>query len=134
MTDITSGSDAREPRALDDPLMAFELDAEIAGLRAEPGYLEFGRTSKTLGKGEHVRLVLTAARAGTQLGDEDAEAPVAFQVLDGEITVDRDGATDAFGPGSLVWLGEGGWWNVTVERDAALVLSIGWPGGAAEAH
>lgn len=128
MTDSTSGSDTRHARSLNDVLMAFELDAEVAAMRAEPGYTSYGRTSKTLGKGEHVRLVLTVAKAGARVGDQDAEAPVAVQVLDGEVTIDRDGTERAFGAGSLVWLGEGDWWNITVERDAALVLSIGWPG------
>jgi hypothetical protein len=65
VNDLTSGSDSREARTLDDPVMGFELDREIALLREEPGYAQFGRSSKTLGKSRHFRLVATAARAGT---------------------------------------------------------------------
>ena len=132
MNDITSGSDSREARTLDDPVMGFELDREIALLREEPGYAQFGRSSKTLGKSRNFRLVVTAARAGTDLGNDDAEAAMAIQVLDGAVTATRAGAGMRFGRGSVIWFAEGEDWAVRVENDAALVLSIGWPGGAAE--
>ena len=132
MNDITSGSDSREARTLDDPVMGFEVDREIALLREEPGYAQFGRSSKTLGKSRNFRLVVTAARAGTDLGNDDAEAAMAIQVLDGAVTATRAGAGMRFGRGSVIWFAEGEDWAVRVEDDAALVLSIGWPGGAAE--
>jgi len=132
VNDITSGSDSREARTLDDPVMGFELDREIALLREEPGYAQFGRSSKTLGKSRNFRLVVTAARAGTDLGNDDAEAAMAIQVLDGAVTATRAGAGMRFGRGSVIWFAEGEDWAVRVEDDAALVLSIGWPGGAAE--
>jgi hypothetical protein len=132
VTDITSGSDSREARSLDDPVRAFELDREVAQLRQEPGYAQFGRSSKTLGKSRHFRLVITAARAGTDLGDDDTEAAMAIQVLDGTVEIGRSGAGMRFGPGSAIWIAEGEGWAIRVEEDAALLLSLGWPGGAAE--
>lgn len=128
MNDTTSGSDSREPRALDDELLAFELDREIALLRAEAGYREFGRSSKTLGKGANVRLVVTAARAGVTIGDDDAEAPIAVQVIDGAVRLGRAGDGIPFRAGTVAWFGEGGGWSVTADEDSALLLSIGWPG------
>jgi quercetin dioxygenase-like cupin family protein len=133
VNNTTSGSDSREARTLDDPVMGFELDREVAVLRQEPGYAQFGKASKTLGKGPHFRLVVTAARAGTTIGNEDSDDALAIQVLEGTVTVDRGGAGMAFGRGTAIWFAEGGDWSVRVERDAALVLSIGWPGGPAEA-
>ena len=132
MNDITSGSDSREARTLDDPVMAFELDREVAQLRQEPGYAQFGRSSKTLGKSGHFRLVVTAARAGTDLGDDDTEAAMAIQVLDGTVEIGRSEAGMRFGPGSAIWIAEDEGWAIRVEEDAALLLSLGWPGGAAE--
>ena len=128
MNETTSGSDTREARSLDDPVMGFDLLREVELLRAEPGYQQFGRSSKTLGKGDNFRLVLTAARTGVDLGNEDAEASMAIQVLHGGIRVDRSGDGLPFGPGSAVWFAQGGGWSVEVIEDAALVLSIGWPG------
>ena len=130
MNDTTSGSGSREARALDDPVMGFELAREVALLREEPGYGQFGRSSKTLGKSPHFRLVVTAARAGASIGNEEADDAMAIQVLDGSVTVDRAGAGMAFGPGTAIWFAEGEDWSVRVERDAALLLSIGWPGTA----
>jgi len=133
--DTTSGSDSREPRTLDALVMGFELGREVARLREEPGYRQFGRSSKTLGKGPHFRLVLTAARAGTEIGNEAADDAMAIQVIEGSVTVDggstgRGGSTGmTFGPGSAIWFAEGADWTVRADRDAALVLSIGWPGG-----
>ena len=130
MNDTTSGSGSREARALDDPVMGFELAREVALLREEPGYGQFGRSSKTLGKSPHFRLVVTAARAGAAIGNEEADDAMAIQVLDGSVTVERAGAGMAFGPGTAIWFAEGEDWSVRVERDAALLLSIGWPGTA----
>ena len=133
MHDVTSGSDSREARTLDDPVMGFELDREVALLRREPGYREFGRTSKTLGKSRNFRLVLTAARAGIDLGDDDAVAAMAIQVLEGAVTVGRAGGGLRFGAGSAIWVAEGERWAIRVDEDAALVLSLGWPGGSPDA-
>jgi hypothetical protein len=130
VNETTSGSDTREARTLDDAVMGFDLEREVGLLRSEPGYTQFGRSSKTLGKGPNFRLVLTAARAGVDLGNEDAEAPMAIQVLEGGVRVDRAGDGLPFGAGSVIWFAEGGGWAVEIIEDAALVLSIGWPGEA----
>jgi hypothetical protein len=106
-------------------MMAYDLPDELALLRAEPGYREFGRSSKTLGKGANVRLVLTAARAGVDLGSDMADAPMAIQVLEGGLRVDRAGDGTPFGPGSAIWLAGDGGWAVEILADAALLISIG---------
>jgi hypothetical protein len=133
VNETTGGSGSREARALDDPVMGFELAREVGLLREEPGYREFGRSSKTLGKSPHFRLVVTAARAGTAIGNEEADDAMAIHVLDGRVTVDRGGAGMAFGPGTAIWFAEGVDWSVRIERDAALLLSIGWPGATGPA-
>jgi hypothetical protein len=127
MHETTGGSDTREARPLNDPVMGFDLADETAILRAEPGYRDFGRSSKTLGKGVNVRLVLTAARAGVGLGSNEADAPMAIQVLEGGLRVDRAGDGTPFGPGSAIWFAESGGWSVEVIEDAVLLLSIGRP-------
>ena len=129
MHDTTSGSDSREPRTLDGPVMGFELGHEVERLREEPGYRQFGRSSKTLGKGPHFRFVVTAARAGTEIGNEAADDAMAIQVIEGSVTVDGSSTGMTFGPGSAIWFAEGADWTIRTDRDAALVLSIGWPGG-----
>lgn len=124
MHDTTSGSDTREPRALDAPEIGFDLAAELDALRAEAGYTDFGRTSKTLARSGPLRLVLTAVRAGSDVGAALAEGPIAIQVLEGEIAGTRDGSEDHFAAGTVAWFSAGGAWSVRAERDAALLLSV----------
>jgi hypothetical protein len=98
-TDMTSGSDSREPRPLDAPVLPFDLAHEIDLLYDEPGYGSFGRASKTLAKAPGFPLVLTVARAGATIGNEEAEAPIAIQVLGGSVTVGREVDAGAAGGG-----------------------------------
>ena len=103
MNDTTSGSGSREARALDDPVMGFELAREVALLREEPGYGQFGRSSKTLGKSPPFRLVVLAARAGTSIGNEEADDAMAIHVLDGTVSVRQHGSEIAqLGAGDIV--------------------------------
>jgi hypothetical protein len=125
--ETTRGSDTREARPLNDPMMGYDLTDELALLRAEPGYRDFGRSSKTLGKGADLRLVLTAARAGVDLGSDIADAPMAIQVLEGGLRVDRAGDGTPFGPGSAIWLAGDEGWAVEILDDAALLISFGRP-------
>lgn len=124
----TSGGDQRAARRLDDPVMGFDLGDEVERLRAESGYTIFGRSSITLGKGEHARMVLSAVRAGSALGNPHADAAMAIEVLDGQVRVGRDGGGSTYGAGSALWLAEGGAWEVEATRDAAVLLTLGWPG------
>lgn len=124
MQDTTSGSDTREARTLDAPEIAFELAAELDALRAEASYTDFGRTSKTLARSGPLRLVLTAVRAGVDVGAHLAEGPIAIHVLEGEVVGSRDGSEDRFVAGTVAWFSAGGGWSVRAERDAALLLSV----------
>lgn len=126
----TSGSDEREARPLDDPLMSFDLSDDVERLRGESGYADFGRSSVTLGKSDHVRMVLTALRKGEGLGNEHTDAAIAMEVLDGEVRVGRGGTGPTFSAGNAVWIGEGGPWEVSATEDAALLLTLGWGGPA----
>lgn len=128
MNDSTGGSDTREARTLDAPVLAFDLPHELARLRSEPGFAQFGRSSKTLAKSSTLRLVLTATRAGARVGEDDAEATVAVQVIDGRVSIDRDGRALELGTGSLAWLGGAQGWAVRSEEDSAVLLTISWPG------
>ena len=94
--------------------------------RAEPGYGEFGRSSKTLARSGSLRLVLTAARAGVELGGApDGNGPLAVQVLDGRVSTSGGVARDPLSDGDpRVWFGHEGPWGLRVDEDAALLLAI----------
>ena len=124
MHETTSGSGTRAARALNATEMTFDLAAELGALRVEPGYTDFGRSSRTLARSGPLRMVLTAVRAGTDLGAQVAEGPLAIHVLEGEITSRRDGTEDSLAAGTVAWFSAGGAWSVRAERDAALLLSV----------
>jgi hypothetical protein len=123
--DAVHGSDTRPARALDGTELRFDLAGEIRDLRAEPGYRQFGRTSKTLARSGPLRLVLTAARAGVELGGApDGDGPLAVQVLDGRVSTSAGSARDPLSGGTLAWFGQAGPWGLRVDEDAALLLAI----------
>jgi quercetin dioxygenase-like cupin family protein len=127
MKDVTTGTDTREPRPLDRALLAFDLSAELESLRSEPGWVEHGRTSKTLAKAATFRVVLTLLRAGGTVGDDDVWSPMAVQVLGGAVRAARDGQSVDVPDGGLVWFDSGTGWQVTAVEDAALLLALSWP-------
>jgi hypothetical protein len=128
MRDVTTGTDTRDPRPLDRPMLAFDLAAEVASLRAEPAWGEHGRTSKTLAKTDTFRLVVTLLRAGGSIGDADTWAPLTVEVLAGAVRADRgtEASVDVPADG-VVWFDAGPGWRVTAVEDAALLLAITWP-------
>jgi hypothetical protein len=136
MNERTGGSDTRAPRTLDAPLLAFDLASELEALRAEPEYREHGRTSTTLARSGPLRLVLTAVRAGTELGAERPDGPVAVEVLEGRVAADSgarstgsgdasDGAeAETLSAGSVAWFRGDEAWHLRVDDDGALLLSV----------
>jgi hypothetical protein len=128
MNEQTGGSETRDSRSLDEPVMAFDLRSELEALRAEAAYRDNGRTSKTLARSGPLRLVLTAVRAGTELGAERPDGPVAVEVLEGRVAADggADGATEGrqLGAGSVAWFGGDRAWHLRADDDGALLLSV----------
>lgn len=135
MYETTGGSDTRSDthaaRTMDGPALSFDLGDELAELRTEPGLEANGRASRTLAKDEHLRIVLTCMLDGATLGEDDAEAGFAVQVLDGRLQIERQGATIPLDSGMLMWLGAGPGWSITADGDTSAVLAFGWPGGDA---
>ncbi len=145
MDERTTGSDTREPRPLNAPLLAFDLSSELDALRSEPEYREYGRSSKTLARSGPLRLVLTAVRAGTELGADRPDGPVAVEILEGRVAADgRSGApgasdqgagggaastggtppTEQLAAGSVAWFGGDQAWHLRMDDDGALLLSV----------
>ena len=127
MKESTTGTDTRDERRLHDDLLQFDLEREIDRLRAEPEWAEHGRTSKTLAKSPSFRLVLTVLRSGAAIGNEEAEGPLAIQVLAGAVETGRPDRSSMLGEGQLAWLDAGPGWRLRATADAALLLAVSWP-------
>jgi quercetin dioxygenase-like cupin family protein len=61
--------------------------------------------SRTVLKGEGVRVVLFAFDAGQELSEHTAAVPILLQVLDGRLRVGADGQHVELVPGELVHIG-----------------------------
>lgn len=69
---------------LERPILAFELNAEIEGLRGEDAW-HGRRNSKTLVKHVDFRVVLTALKAGARLHEHKAAGRISVQTIAGHI-------------------------------------------------
>jgi hypothetical protein len=127
MKDVTTGTGTRASRALHEPVMTFDLGGEIERMRGEPAYSEHGRTAKTLAKAPAFRVVLTVIRAGGHVGEDEAWAPLAVQVLEGAVHAGRGEDRVAVDRAGMVWFSEGPGWAVEAREDSALLLFVTWP-------
>jgi quercetin dioxygenase-like cupin family protein len=125
--DTTSGSDDRESRALRDPLMRFDLSAEIDRLTSEHKWNDDGKNSIVLAKDARLRVLLTVLRSGARVGDDDADGPITVQVLGGRVTAEHEGRSETLGDGELATIEAGGAWSVEAADDSAILLTIAWP-------
>ena len=125
--ETTRGSDAREARSLRDPLMQFDLAAEIDRLTTESEWDDGDRNSIVLAKDSRLRVLLSVIRAGARIGDDDAEAAITVQVLGGRVTLRRDVHAIDLADGHLGTIESGGSWTVEAVEDSAVLLTIAWP-------
>ena len=124
--DTTSGSDDRESRALRDPLMRFDLSAEIDRLTGEDKWGEDGKNSIVLAKDARLRVLLTVLRSGARVGNDDADGPMSVQVLGGRIIAAHEGRSETLGDGELATIEAGGQWSIEAAEDSAILLTIAW--------
>lgn len=106
-------------------LAILDIGSEGVALLAEPEWTGGDRNSRTLFKGDTLRIVLTALRAEAVMQNEDPDESVAIQPLQGEITV-RVGRQDILArSGELVCVGEGEPWEVRASADSLFLLTVG---------
>lgn len=74
----------RPPGPLDDPLLTFDLKAEIERLRDE-GAWQGGRNSKTLVKHADFRVVLTVLQSGARVHEHKAAGRISVQAVAGHM-------------------------------------------------
>jgi quercetin dioxygenase-like cupin family protein len=125
--DQTSGSDDRESRPLRDPLMKFDLRAQIDRLSSEPQWDDDGRNSIVLAKDARLRVLLTLISEGARMGDNDVEGPMSVQVLGGRVVARRDAQAVELRDGELATIEAGAAWAIEAQEDSAILLTITWP-------
>ena len=125
--DTTSGTDEREPRALREPLMRFELQAEVERLAGENEWNDGDRNSIVLAKDARQRVLLTALRSGARIGEDDIDGPFTIQVLTGAVVVRRGNRSVELTEGDLATIEPGpAAWAVDALDDSAVLITIAW--------
>jgi quercetin dioxygenase-like cupin family protein len=123
----TSGSDDREARPLMEPVMTFDLAAEIDRLRQEDEWADRDRNSRMLAKDVDFRVLLTVMRVGARLTEEDGDARVSIQLLDGGARLDVGPDERKLPPGAVAVVDAGQPWALTASGDCAALLTFAWP-------
>ena len=129
MSESSEPAAHRRPHAspLAEPLMEFDLPAEIDRLRAETTW-STGQNARTLVKYADFRLVLTALQAKTRIPEHKTEGRISVHVLSGHIHLRAAGRTYSLRPGSLLALDHGMPHDVEALEESAFLLTIAWPG------
>lgn len=116
----------RAPGPLGNPMLTFDLNAEISRLREENAW-QGGRDSKTLVKNQDFRIVLTVMKADALLHEHKTSGRISVQVLSGHIQMHvQDKVVDLLA-GHLLALDRAVPHDVKALEDSAFLLTLAWP-------
>jgi quercetin dioxygenase-like cupin family protein len=115
---------AAEP--LQSPILSFDLNEEIKGLREEDAW-QAGRNSKTMVKHPDFRVVLTVLKSGTRLQEHKAAGRISVQAVAGRIRMHVQDEVFDLPAGRLLALERAVPHDVEALEDSAFLLSIAWP-------
>ena len=102
----------------------FDLDAEGARLRAEPGPARDGHRQITLFRGGGMSIVLFDFERGGYLEDHAADGYVTVHVLSGELSMTTADEQHRMGPGSLLVLRPGIRHDVRAATASRMLLTV----------
>jgi quercetin dioxygenase-like cupin family protein len=111
-------------RPLAGPVLAFDLDEQIAALRAEEPYGRSGRAGRTLAKSGRFRLVLTAMQKGNEISTHQADSPMTLQVVTGALHFRTYGQEYTLSAGQVLFFGPGEAHDIRATEDSALLLTL----------
>jgi quercetin dioxygenase-like cupin family protein len=122
----TTGTFLRPPQHLAEAFAAFDIREEADVLLEEARYLPDRRSSKTLVKLPELRIILTAACAGTSTGRHRTHAPVSVQCLSGLIHINAGDSQVELDQAGLATFGADVEHRVTAVTDAAFLTTVAW--------
>jgi quercetin dioxygenase-like cupin family protein len=123
----TSGTGTRQARPVMERLMSFRLTDEIARLRAERPWQDGDRNSRTLAKDIDFRLLLSVLRDGAVLDEQDGDARVSIQLLEGSAALLLDDDEAELNAGQLAVVDIGQRWLLRAVGECAALLTFAWP-------
>jgi quercetin dioxygenase-like cupin family protein len=116
----------RTPGPLGNPMLTFDLNAEIKRLREENAW-QGGRDSKTLVKNQDFRIVLTVMKADALLREHKTSGRISVQVLSGHIQMHVQDKVFDLPAGHLLALDRAVPHDVKALEDSAFLLTLAWP-------
>ena len=111
-------------RPLHGPLQSFDLQEEVARLRAEKAWREGERNAITLRKGEGMNVVLLVMKAGDRLEEHAAPGPISLSVSEGHVRFEAGEETVEAGPRNLLTCDAGVRHTVEAVSDAVCLLTV----------
>lgn len=115
----------RPPRPLGNPMLTFNLNAEIQRLREEDAW-QGGRNSKTLIKHAHFWIVSTVLKREADLHTHKAAGRISVQTVAGHIRMHVESKILDLPAGHLLALERAIAHDVEALEDRAFLLTIAW--------
>jgi quercetin dioxygenase-like cupin family protein len=109
-----------------EPLMEFDLEAEVHRLKAETTW-STGHNARTLIKQEDFRVVLIAIQRDARIPEHQTEGRLSVHVIAGHIQVRAAGRTFNLRTGGLLALDPAIRHDVAGIEESAILLTIAWP-------
>jgi quercetin dioxygenase-like cupin family protein len=125
---VTTGGDARPPRAIRRPLVVHVAD-QASALMSEPEWHTGDRNSITVATTDRVRVTLTALHRGAEIGSETTDDTIVIQALRGQVRMAVDGMDLTLGPGQLTTIEDPRSWQIVAETEALLLVTAAHPEG-----
>jgi quercetin dioxygenase-like cupin family protein len=111
------------------PVLAFNLQDELALLHRESVWESFGRNSKTLLKQPDLRVVLSALRRNTHIAEHMTRARICVQTLSGHIRMRAGEKVFDLPQGHMLALDWGMPRDIEALEDSAFLMTLTWHGG-----
>lgn len=112
-------------RAIEAPVLLFNLQTELEQLRQQPSYQSGKPSGRTLVKGPDLRIMLMALRAGACLREHHTSGPISIQAIQGPFRVRLPDKSMELAAGQLLAIETGIRHDVEAVEDSAFLLTIG---------
>ncbi len=121
---VTTGSPERPAQTLARPELAFDLEAELAGIKRERSWIEGDRDAKTLLKEADFRVVLVALKSGARMAQHETDARLTLQTLHGQLRIHLPSHVVTLPAGHLLALDRDVPHEVEAVEDSAFLLTL----------
>ncbi len=121
---LSSNQRTDEERALDAPLLEFDLNKEIKNIKLESSWKAGRQRSKTLSKSEVMSVILMAMHQANEMKMHQANGPITLQVLEGNIQFMTWQSCVSIKAGQFITLHKNVQHNIIAKEQSIALLTI----------